>query len=81
MVATASGTGYSGYTSREVLNLVASLCIFSLSLDPGRFKVLLILQLWQAEDYVFGVIYLIEICIKICGLKMDFFKDRTISVV
>jgi len=26
-------------------------------------------------DYVFGVIYLIEICIKICGLKMDFFKD------
>lgn len=26
-------------------------------------------------DYVFGVIYLIEICIKICGLKCSFFKD------
>lgn len=30
----------------------------------------------QAKDYVFGVIYLIEICIKICGLKCSFFKDR-----
>jgi len=35
MVATASGNGN---TSREVLNIIAS----SLSLDPGRFKVLTI---------------------------------------
>lgn len=26
------------------------------------------------EDYVFGVIYLVEICIKIAGLRCEFFK-------
>lgn len=69
MVATASGNGN---TSREVLNIIAS---WSRKIQGAHD-----LQFWEAEDYVFGVIYLIEICIKICGLKMDFFKDRTISV-